>query len=96
MKVIVSAHAKRDALNTYSYLVSRNPAAADRIIQHVERKIEQLREFPLIGPPRPRLAAGVRAAVVGTHLVLYKVDDEAVIVLRIIDGRMDVDEEFRH
>lgn len=96
MKFIVPAHAKRDALNIYSYLVNRNPAAADRILERIERKIEQLREFPLIGPPRPRLAAGVCAAVVGTHLVLYKVDDEAVIVLRIIEGRMDVDEEFRH
>jgi len=34
-------------------------------------------------------------AVVGTHLIIYRVDPEAVIVLRIIDGRMDVDEEFR-
>jgi toxin ParE1/3/4 len=95
MKVLVSARARADVLGTYSYLVDRNPVAADRVIERIERKLEQLRHFPFIGPERPSLAAGVRAAVVGTHLIIYKVEAESIIVLRITDGRMDVDEEFR-
>jgi toxin ParE1/3/4 len=95
MRVFVSAHAKGDVLRIYSYLVDCNPAAADRTLERIERKLEQLSQFPFIGPERPSLATGVRMAVVGTHLIIYRVDGEAVFVLRIIDGRMDVDEEFR-
>ena len=95
MRVFISARARADVLRIYSYLVDRNPMAADRAVERIERKLEQLRHFPFIGPERPGLAAGIRAAVVGTHLIIYRVDPEAVIVLRIIDGRMDVDEEFR-
>ena len=95
MKVAVSARAKADALNAFSYLFDLNPAAADRALERIERKIEQLQAFPFVGVARPRLAPDVRVAVVGTYLILYKVETEAVIVLRIIDGRMDVDKEFR-
>jgi plasmid stabilization system protein ParE len=97
MRVVVSARAKADVLNIYSYLVDCNPAAAERTLQRIEDKIEQLSHFPCIGVARNRLAADVRAVVVGTHLILYKIEADAgaLIILRIIDGRMDVEEEFR-
>jgi toxin ParE1/3/4 len=95
MRVFVSARARADVLRIHSYLVDRNRTAADRAIERIERKLEQLRHFPFIGPERPSLAAGIRAVVAGTHLIIYRVDAEAVVVLRIIDGRMDIDEEFR-
>jgi toxin ParE1/3/4 len=76
MRVFVSARARADVLRVYSYLFDRNPIAADRVIERIERKLEQLSHFPFIGPERPGLAYGVRAAVVGTHLILYRVDDE--------------------
>jgi hypothetical protein len=28
------------------------------------------------------------------HLIFYTVDDDRIAVVRVIDGRMDVDEEF--
>jgi toxin ParE1/3/4 len=95
MKVIVSARARADALGIYSYLFDRNPAAAERVLERIERKIEQLGDFPFVGAVRPRLAPDLRAVVVGTHLILYKVETEALLILRIIDGRMDIDEQFR-
>jgi toxin ParE1/3/4 len=95
MRVVVSARAKADALNIYSYLVDRNPAAAERTLKRIEGKIEQLSHFPFIGVARPRLATDVRVAAVGTHLILYKVETDALLILRIIDGRMDVEKEFR-
>ena len=95
MRVFVSARARADVLRIYSYLVERTPTAADRAVMRIERKLEQLGQFPFIGPERPSLAAGIRVALAGTHLIIYRVDAEVVIVVRIIDGRMDIDEEFR-
>jgi plasmid stabilization system protein ParE len=40
------------------------------------------------------LAPGLRCLVVGLHLIFYTVDSNQITVVRVIDGRMDVDEEF--
>jgi toxin ParE1/3/4 len=95
MKVVVSARARADVLRVYRYLVDRNPAAADRVVERIERRIEQLGYFPLIGTERASLASRIRVTISGTHLIIYRVDPEAVVIVRIIDGRMDIDEEFR-
>jgi plasmid stabilization system protein ParE len=60
MNVIVSARARADVLRIYAYLVDRNPTAADRAVERMERKIEQLAHFPFIGAERPTLGREFR------------------------------------
>jgi toxin ParE1/3/4 len=95
MKIFVSEKAKRDLLQVFSYISQRNPGAADSLIQAIDEKLEQLSRFPFIGRARPALAAGLRSVVVRTHLIFYIVERERISVVRVIDGRMDVDEEFK-
>jgi toxin ParE1/3/4 len=54
-----------------------------------------LSKFAFIGRERSSLAPGLRCLVAGLHLIFYTVDAEHITVVRVIDGRMDVDEEFR-
>jgi plasmid stabilization system protein ParE len=54
-----------------------------------------LSHVPFIGQQRPLLGPGVRGVVSGHYVILYSVGEEQVTILRIIDGRMDVEEEFR-
>jgi toxin ParE1/3/4 len=46
-----------------------------------------LRDYPEIGPSRPRLGLGVRVGVVDPYLAIYRYDRDAVTVLRIVHGR---------
>jgi plasmid stabilization system protein ParE len=50
--------------------------------------------FPFIGRERSSLAQGVRCLVVGVHLVFYTADSDGITIIRVIGGRMDVDEEL--
>jgi toxin ParE1/3/4 len=95
MRIVVTDRARHDLLRTYRYLVERNPIAADAVVHRIDRKIQQLRHFPFIGRQRSSLAPGVRSVVVGMHLIFYLVADEQITVVRIIDGRMDIEAEFR-
>jgi toxin ParE1/3/4 len=63
----------------------------------IDEKFNQLCELPFIGRERPSLAPGIRSVVVGTHVIFYLVnpDSDAIIIVRVIDGRRDIDEEFR-
>jgi plasmid stabilization system protein ParE len=52
-------------------------------------------DLPFIGRERSSIALGVRSVVVGTHLIFYTVGSDSITIVRVIDGRMDIDEEFR-
>ena len=47
-----------------------------------------------MGRERPELAAGLRSLLVWSYVIFYRVDSEIVIV-RFVDGRMDIDREFQ-
>jgi toxin ParE1/3/4 len=94
MQVVLSDKARFDLLRIYRYLDERSPNAADAFIRRVDSNFENLARFPFIGRERSNLAPGLRCLVVGLHLIFYTVNDDRIIIVRVIDGRMDVDEEF--
>jgi toxin ParE1/3/4 len=95
MKVLLSDKASRDLLRIYSYIAERNPTAAEALVRRIDEKFDQLSDLPFIGRERSSLAPGLRSVVVGTHLIFYTVSSDSITVVRVIDGRVDIDEEFR-
>jgi toxin ParE1/3/4 len=95
MKIVLSDKAEQDLLDLYSYLAERNPIAAEAPLQAIDNRFSQISRFPFIGRERSSLADGLRSVVVGTHLIFYTASSDRISVVRIIDGRMDVDEEFQ-
>jgi toxin ParE1/3/4 len=95
MKVFVSDGAGSDLLGIYSYIAKHNPTAAETLVRRIDEKFQQLASLPFIGRERSTLAPGLRSVVVGNHLIFYVVGAEAITIVRVIDGRMDIDEEFR-
>jgi toxin ParE1/3/4 len=95
MKIFVSRKANGDLLQIYSYLVQRNANAAEALVRRIDRKFDELSRFPFIGRARSSLGPGVRSTVVGTHVIFYTVESDLITIVRVIDGRRDIDEEFR-
>ena len=95
MKVLVSDKASRDLLRIYSYIAEHNPIAAEDLIRRIDQKFNQLAALPFIGRERSTLAPGLRSVLVGNHVIFYSVTPDSITVMRVIDGRMDIDEEFR-
>ena len=95
MKILVSVQADQDLLEIFSYLAPLSPSAAQAAAEAIDEKMRNLANFPFIGPARPSLAAGMRSAVVGTHVIFYTVNNDHITVVRILDGRRDIDAEFR-
>ena len=94
MQLVISDKAKSDLFRIYRYIEERNPNAANAFIRRVNTNFENLARFPFIGRERSSLAPGLRCLVVGLHLIFYTVGSDQITVVRVIDGRMDVDEEF--
>jgi toxin ParE1/3/4 len=94
MELVVSDKARSDLIRIYRYLEERSPNAADAFGRRIDANFANLVRFPFIDRERPWLAPGIRYLVAGLHLIFYIVDSEQVQIVRVIDARMDVDEEF--
>ena len=95
MKVFLSDKARSDLLQFYRYLSEKSPSAARAALETINVKFAHLTQFPFIGRERSTLGVGVRSLVAGTQVIFYTVDEERIIVVRVLDGRRDIDEEFK-
>ena len=95
MKVFVSDRADADLLDIYRYLAGRNFAAAESIIGNIDRKFANLSRFPFIGRERGSLVPGLRSIAVWPYAIFCIVGDDRVNIVRVLDGRRDIDAEFQ-
>jgi toxin ParE1/3/4 len=89
-RVRFTRHAREDLLDIWLYIAPRNPATADRVCDRIEESCRSLREHPQLGTARPEIAESARALVIDRWLALYRVVDDGVQVVRIVDGARDL------
>lgn len=95
MKLVVSERAEKDLDDIYDYLYALNAKAARDQAADISEKFKQLIRFPFIGRDRSGFGAGMRSVVSGTKVIFYLVDDGQIHVVRVLDGRMDLDKELQ-
>lgn len=87
--VELSAQSRRDLLTILEHLTE---AAGARVARKYERLIQnavvRLRQFPVIGSPRPELGEQARIVIVDPYIVFYDwlADRDTALILRILHG----------
>jgi plasmid stabilization system protein ParE len=82
--------AKADLVRIADFIAADNPARALTFVDELEASCRALAEFPRRYPLVERYAEqGVRHRVHGNYLILYRVEEGAVVVLRIVHGATD-------
>jgi toxin ParE1/3/4 len=90
-KVRFTRRARDDLLDIWLAIASRNSdAVADRIYNRIEHACVLLQNQPQLGPGRPEIAEDARALVIERWLALYRLVEDGVQVVRIIDGARDL------
>lgn len=75
---------QRDAI--LEYIAERNAEAAERLQRAIRERLELTRKFPQIG--RPGRLEGTREAIIHpNYLVIYRVTETAIDVLRVLHAR---------
>lgn len=95
MKVFLSEQADADLLQIYRYLAERNASAAQSIVAEINRKLQNIGDFPFFGRDRSMLSQGIRSIVAHPYVILYTVGPDRIIVVRVLHGRRDIDAEFQ-
>jgi toxin ParE1/3/4 len=95
MRTDLSTEAKFDLAHIIAFLEPESPAAARKLSDQLEAAILRLSDFPRMGRKRDDLTSGARSVIVSNYLIVYRVETDAIFVLRVLDGRMDLATEFR-
>ena len=82
--------AENDLEEIWLYIAADSIAAAEGVLHRIAAAERRLTEFPEIGQARPDLAPGLRHWPVGRYLILYRIDPEAVTIVRVLHGARDL------
>jgi addiction module RelE/StbE family toxin len=78
--------ARADVSAIFDYIASENPAAAERLIEEIDRHVQRLAVHPGLG--RPGRCAGTRELVISgtSYIAAYRVRGGEAQVLRVLHG----------
>ncbi len=83
--------AREDLFDIWLHVAPRNSeVVADAIYDRIEARCQALRDYPEMGRIRPEIAEGARSLVIERWLALYRLVDDGVQVVRIVDGSRDL------
>jgi toxin ParE1/3/4 len=89
-KLRLSGPARRDLQDIGDYTRREWGAAKKRkYLRRIRDRLEELRDMPGIGAPRGDIAAGLRARLVGKHIVFYRESKTTVTIIRVLHQSMD-------
>jgi len=94
-KAIWSPEALSDLDEIWSYyerVAGRN--TAEKIVRQIGTIIATLEDHPFAGRKRDELRVGVRSLAATPHVVFYRVTNGVPEIIRILDGRRDIEEIF--
>ena len=90
-----SPEALDDRETVWSYYIAiAGRHTAENIIRELGRVVALIEEHPLAGRARDEIRPGLRSFAATPHVVFYRVVADTPEILRVLDGRQDIDETF--
>ena len=78
--------AEIDLLDIWGFISQDNMMAADKIVRQLDARSHELLKHPEMGIARDDVAKGTRHLVMGSYLILYRIDEEDIEVVRYLHG----------
>lgn len=82
--------ARQDLVEIWKHIAADSPVTADQCLDRIEARCKRLATFPVIGPERTDIAPDARMLVVERWIALYRLVEEGVQIVRIVDGARDL------
>jgi toxin ParE1/3/4 len=92
-RILRTDRADEDLIAIWLDIAADNPVAADRLLDAIEARWQQLAQHSHSGSARDDIAPGIRHLVAGQYLTLYRILDDGVEIVRVLHGRRKIDRE---
>lgn len=87
---LLSPRAEEDLVSIWRHIAADNLAAADNTLKRIEDASEKLLRHPELGQARPDIRPDLRYFVVSPYLLLYRIADQNIEIIRVVHGRRDL------
>ena len=67
---------------------------AEKVLREIAEVIAVIEDHPLAGRARNEVRPGLRSFASTPHVVFYRVVDDRPEIVRVLDGRQDIEEKF--
>lgn len=92
MKVDITSAAEADLEALADYIARDNPVRARSFVRELYERCLDIAEMPEAWPVVPRYETyGIRRRVHGRYLIFYRVSNDRIIILHVLNGAMDVE-----
>lgn len=81
-----TARAEEDLIEIWAFVAEANAAAADTLLDKLDRAFRRLAQNPHLGPARPDLAPELRYFPTGNYLLLYRQVPGGIEIVRVVHG----------
>lgn len=90
-RALIEPRARRDIEAIWDHIASESPAAADRVLDAIERMVQRVADMPQMGHPRETIAPlPVRFYSRKGITLIYRSDTDPVRILRIASRGRDL------
>ena len=84
--------AEQDLIEIFHHIARDNPTAAEQLVRTINGKCELLARSPMIGRARPELRPDLRSFPHGAYLILYRIVDDGVEIVRVVHAARNLDD----
>ena len=95
-KTVFSRYAELDLIEILDYYQDMNPTYTKKILDRIEKRVEELKEFPERGRVVPELETqnimNYRELIEENYRIIYSIEIRTVIIHSILDGRRNLEE----
>lgn len=88
-RVVFSSKARADIVAIADFIAADNPSQARRFIAALQTRCAALALHPLQGRPASEIGEGARLLVFRSYVVLHRVVDDRVEIVRVLHGAQD-------
>jgi len=76
------------------YVGAAGRHTAEKVLREIGQVIALIEDRPFAGRVRNEVRPGLRSFAAAPHVVFYRVIDDRPQIVRVLDGRQDIEEKF--
>ena len=93
-RYIIAPSASQGLNKIADYFLVVNIEAGEKLFRKFYKKFQQLVQFPKLGRSYSHIKPSLRGLPLDGYIIFYRVINETVEILRIVNGRQDLDALF--
>jgi toxin ParE1/3/4 len=93
-RVLRTRRARQDLIEIWCHIGRDDPAAADRQLDRIDARCALLAKHPQLGPERADIRPGLRYLVVERYVILYRMVEGGVEIVRVVHGARNLPNLF--